>query len=117
MADRTYLEKLLFLYYEFREADFPGYDTEFDILRKTLGFYESTKIRLFETLNNASNYAYEHFESRYGVKKNLYMESIQRQIDYLQSIIDDDSANFRTKLKRLDLDEVSRTHIHLETHT
>ena len=25
MSDRAYLEKLLFLYYEFKEAGFPGY--------------------------------------------------------------------------------------------
>ncbi|HHU37571.1 MAG TPA: hypothetical protein GXZ47_10165 [Treponema sp.] len=116
MADRTYLEKLLFLYYEFREAGFPGYDTEFDILRKTLGFYESTKIRLFDTLGNATRFAQDHFASRYGINKNLYLESIQRQIDYLQGIIEDSTANFRKKLKRLDLENVSKTHQHLETH-
>ncbi len=114
MADRTYLEKLLFLYYEFREAGFPGYNTEFDILKKTLSFYESTKHRLFETLNNATRFAFDHFEHRYGVKKNLYLESIQHQIDYLESIIEDDTVNFRKKLKRLDLEEVSRSHQHIE---
>lgn len=117
MAERTYLEKLLFLYYEFREAGFPGYDTEFDILKKTRSFYESTKQRLFETLNNAARFAFDHFANRYGVRQNLYLESIQRQIDYLQSIIDDSTANFRKKLKRIDLEEVSRTHHHLEVHT
>ena len=116
MADRTYLEKLLFLYYEFREAGFPGYDTEFDILKKTLSFYESTKHRLFETLNNAARFAFDHFDHRYGVKKNLYLESIQHQIDYLESIILDDTVNFRKKLKRLDLEKVSRSHQHIELH-
>lgn len=114
MADRTYLEKLLFLYYEFREAGFPGYDTEFDILRKTLSFYESTRHRLFETLNNATRFAFEHFKHRYGVPENLYLESIQHQIDYLASIIEDDTVNFRKKLKRLDLEEISRSHKRIE---
>lgn len=45
MADRAYLEKLLFLYYEFREAGIGGYDSTFDILKKTAGFYASTKNR------------------------------------------------------------------------
>ncbi len=114
MADRTYLEKLLFLYYEFREAGFPGYDTEFDILKKTLSFYESTKHRLFKTLHNATQFAHDHFEHRYGVKKNLYLDSIQHQLDYLESIIMDDTVNFRKRLKRLDLEEVSRTHRDIE---
>ncbi|HKL85341.1 MAG TPA: hypothetical protein VJ861_03305 [Treponemataceae bacterium] len=110
MADRTYLEKLLFLYYEFKEAGFSGYDTEFDMLRKTLGFYEMTKKRLIETLDNTSDLALQHFSSRYGVRKNLYIESIERQIEYLASIIDDDTVNFRKKLKRLDLEEITKTH-------
>jgi len=36
MADRAYLEKLLFLYYEFREAGIGGYDSAFDILKRPL---------------------------------------------------------------------------------
>lgn len=110
MADRTYLEKLLFLYYEFKEAGFSGYDTEFDMLRKTLGFYEMTKKRLYETLDNTAELALHHFISRYGVEKNLYLESIERQIEYLASIMDDNSVNFRKKLKRLDLEEITKTH-------
>lgn len=111
MADRTYLEKLLFLYYEFKEAGFPGYDTEFDILKKTLGFYEMTKKRLFEALDNTADLALHHFISRYGIEKNLYLESIERQIEYLASILEDDSVNFRKKLKRMDLEEISKTHV------
>lgn len=110
MADRTYLEKLLFLYYEFKEAGFPGYDTEFDMLRKTLGFYEMTKKRLFGLLGEVTNLAYFHFANRYGIKKNLYIESIERQIEYLGSIIEDDTVNFRKKLKRIDLEAISASH-------
>ncbi len=112
MADRTYLEKLLFLYYEFKEAGFPGYDTEFDILKKTLGFYEMTRKRLFITLGNTAVMALHHFTARYGVHRNLYMDSIERQIEYLTEIIDDDTVNFRKKLKRLDLEAVSEAHRH-----
>ena len=110
MADRTYLEKLLFLYYEFTEAGFPGYETEFDMLRKTLGFYEMTKKRLYNTLENTAELAFIHFSSRYDVRENLYMESIERQIAYLQTIIADDTVNFRKKLKRIDLEAVTRAH-------
>ncbi|HPO02203.1 MAG TPA: hypothetical protein PL077_02575 [Treponemataceae bacterium] len=110
MADRTYLEKLLFLYYEFSEAGFPGYETEFDMLRKTLGFYEMTKKRLSETLDGAADLARSHFKARYGLDRNLYIESIERQIDYLGSIMEDSSVNFRKKLKRMDLETISRTH-------
>ncbi len=104
MADRAYLEKLLFLYYEFREAGFPGYHTEFDILRNTLAFYASTRDRLETVLGGAYRLAESHFRARAGVQGNLYMESIERQMDYLKGIMADDSTNFRKKLKRLDLE-------------
>jgi hypothetical protein len=103
MADRAYLEKLLFLYYEFREAGIEGYDSAFDILRKTAGFYESTKNRLNWPLGRVSHKARDHFSTRYGVDRDLYWEAIERQMAYLDSIIADDTTNFRTKLKRLDL--------------
>lgn len=104
MADRAYLEKLLFLYYEFKEAGFPGYETEFDILRKTMGFYELTIKRLDDSLGGIRLFARKHFDERWGVDRDLYAESMGRQMDYLQSILDDASTNFRKKLKRLDLE-------------
>lgn len=107
MSDRAYLEKLLFLYYEFREAGIPGYDTEFDILRKTLDFYQSTLSRLDDTLLGASAYARQHFLHRIGEDENLYQTSIERQMNYLKTILADSETNFRHKLKRIDLEEVS----------
>lgn len=103
MADRAYLEKLLFLYYEFREAGIGGYDSAFDILKKTAGFYESTKARLDGPLGRVSGRSLEHFAARYGLPKDLYREAIIRQMTYLDGIIADDSCNFRKKLKRMDL--------------
>ncbi len=106
MADRAYLEKLLFLYYEFREAGIPGYDTEFDVLRKTIGFYEMTTGLLDGPLGGVRAYAIEHFARRLGVRRDLYAEAMGRQMDYLCLILADDSTNFRKKLKRLDLETV-----------
>ncbi|HAP44468.1 MAG: hypothetical protein A2087_09725 [Spirochaetes bacterium GWD1_61_31] len=103
MADRTYLEKLLFLYFEFREAGFPGYETEFDILRQTQRFYKSTQDRLAKFLLDSQHHAARHFHERYGTSGNPYLESITHQMAYLDAIIADDKTNFRKKLKRLDL--------------
>jgi HD domain len=103
MADRAYLEKLLFLYYEFSEAGISGYDTAFDVLKKTAAFYESTKDRLDGKLGRVSGKARMHFRARYGVDRDLYREAIERQMTYLESIIADDKTNFRAKLKRMDL--------------
>ena len=106
MGDRAYLEKLLFLYYEFREAGFPGYQTEFDILRNTLGFYSTTRVRLDKGLGGLSRYAQEHFSQRFGTDRDLYMESIEHQMAYLRSILADSSTNFRKKLRRMDLEAI-----------
>ena len=46
MADRTYLEKLLFLYHEFSEARVGDYKDEIDLLRKTVIFYDFIDRRL-----------------------------------------------------------------------
>lgn len=104
MSDRAYLEKLLFLYYEFKEAGFSGYDTEFDMLRKTMGFYEMTMDRLDGKLGGVRASVRRHFSARYGIDKDLCGEAMGRQIDYLRSILDDASSNFRKKLKRMDLE-------------
>ena len=110
MSDRAYIEKLLFLYYEFREAGIEGYSSAFDILSKTAGFYESTKARLDGPLGRVSGRSREHFEARYGIDRDLYREAIDRQMAYLDSILADDATNFRSKLKRLDLAGIERTH-------
>jgi len=100
MSDRMYLEKLLFLYYEFREAGVPGFDTEFDILRKTVNFYEVTTKRLDEQLGNVGRYARLHFKERHNIDENLYETAIERNMAYLFKILDDTTTNFRHKMKR-----------------
>lgn len=106
MADRTYLEKLLFLYHELREAGFAEYKTEYDILEKTLGFYTAVRARLEGRLMRMYLEATPHFKVRFGIPRNLYMESVENQIEYLRSIIADDTSNFRKKLKRLDMEKI-----------
>jgi len=102
MSDRDYLERLLFLYYEFREAGIPGFQTEYDVLRKTGDFYLLTRRRLKESYLNMYALARAHFRERHGVDANLYMIAISRQLGYLRKIIRDESTNFRAKLKRGD---------------
>lgn len=109
MSDRAYLEKLLFLYYEFREAGIEGYSTAFDVLKKTVGFYGLVKSRLDGPLDGASDFARAHFAARYGVDRDLYREAIARQMAYLDSIMADDKVNFRRKLKRMDLEAIERS--------
>ncbi|MDQ5987857.1 MAG: hypothetical protein CSYNP_03603 [Syntrophus sp. SKADARSKE-3] len=102
MADRQYLEKLLFLYYEFREAGIAGYETEFDIFLKTEGFYDLVKSRLTIVYLNVQEFIRIHGVMRYGIDADWYMLAIARHMSYLRKIIEDDTSNFRHKLKRGD---------------
>ncbi|MCW8966563.1 MAG: hypothetical protein OQK82_07755 [Candidatus Pacearchaeota archaeon] len=100
MSDRTYLEKLLFLYYEFKEAEIMGYNTEFDVIRKTIDFYELTKMKFQDPLMNMNKYVEYHFKERYDIHLDLYCETIEKHINFIKKIIADDSSNFRNKLNR-----------------
>jgi hypothetical protein len=100
MSSRVYLEKLLFLYYEYREAGFDGYSTEFDIMYKTMGFYNFARARLSGVLDSAFIDMKSHFRSRHNINIDLYSDAMEKNISYLRSIIDDSTTNFRHKLKR-----------------
>lgn len=100
MADRTYLEKLLFLYYEFREAGVGDYESEVDFLRKTIGFYDFIAQRLETTLDATDRFIVSHLASRWDVQANLYQEAIGRQKNYLQQILNMPDSDPRDNLKR-----------------
>ena len=104
MANRNYLEKLLFLYYEFKEANIDGFNSEFDLVRKTIGFYEMTIKRFKESFMNIHEFAQDHFSQRFSIDANIYMDAIENNISYLKQIISDDTSNFRQKMKRMDLE-------------
>lgn len=106
MSDRTYLEKLLFLYYEFKEASIDGFNTTYDILKNTLAFYQATLERFEKQLMCSYEYALPHFRLRHNIDDNLYMTAIENQMGYLGRIIDDETTNFRNKLKRLDIEKM-----------
>ncbi len=108
MSDREYLERLLFLYDEFQEAGIPGYNTEYDIIRNTLDFYETITKRLSVSFRSVYDYARYHFKERLGIDKNLFMEAINRNIAYIEKIMEDSSTNFRYKLKRGDQNEIHK---------
>jgi hypothetical protein len=100
MASRTYLERLVYLYREFKEGHVKGYSSEAELLKKTLDFYEQTKARLGDTLKGVDKYAVFHFRKRYGVNEDLYRVTIDREITYLKKILDSSSGTFRNMLKR-----------------
>ena len=100
MADRTYLEKLLFLYLEFKEANFGNYANTYDMLCQTRNFYEATREKLdcvFSRMYNNLNF---HFKDTMGTERNYYLESIEKNIAYLSKVIALDEAEYLSMLKR-----------------
>jgi hypothetical protein len=101
MADRSYLEKLLFLYLEFKEAQVGNYASLLDLLRQTKSFYEATREKKldgkFEGIYQKLTF---HFQDYMGLKTNYYMESIEKNLAYLAKVISLDETEFLTMLKR-----------------
>lgn len=100
MSDRAYLEKLLFLYYEFREGGIPGYESELDLLRKTVAFYKAMRQRLSGELGGVSRYMVHHFEARWNTNRNPYQEAIQKNRAYLLHILHHHVEAHRIHLRR-----------------
>jgi hypothetical protein len=100
MADRIYLEKLLFLYHEFKEAGFDMYASEEDLLRKTVGFYEFIKNRLITENKYDPRIMEFHFRERWGMHKDLYTLATEKNMGFLKKLIHDFPVNYRAMLTR-----------------
>ncbi len=117
MADRTYLEKLLFLYLEFEEAHFGNYQSIHDMLSKTQSFYEKIRKKLDEDLGGIYKGLAFHFNDRYGVEMNYYHESIEKNIAYLTKITRESEEMHLAMLKRGGIVEKSETILAKKNHS
>ncbi|TAN45440.1 MAG: hypothetical protein EPN22_02765 [Nitrospirae bacterium] len=100
MADRVYLEKLLYLYKEFEEGEVAGFTDELDLLKKTVGFFDFAKKRISDKLDNVDKYLKYHFKARWQIKENLYEVAMKNNLKYLNKIINDSEDNILNYLKR-----------------
>jgi HD domain len=108
MADRIYLEKLLFLYLEFKEANFGSYESTYDLLRQTNRFYETTREKLDGALGGIYQKLEYHFRDTMGVSNNYYLESIAKNMAYLAKVVAHDEEELHAMLKRHGVAEMSR---------
>ena len=100
MANREYIERLLFLYFEFEEAKLGGFADVHDLLEKTISFYRLTKNRLDHDLNGLAVYLPRHFAETIGEGRNFYLESIDRNLAYLDELLKDSRESRFERLKR-----------------
>jgi hypothetical protein len=100
MADPTYLEKLLFLYHEFKEGGVPGFADELDLLQKTPAFWEFTQKRLAGELGGVDRLMRDHFRVRWGIDQDMDRETVERNIAYLQFILVNHRDDYQRYLRR-----------------
>jgi hypothetical protein len=100
MSDRTYLEKLLFLYHEYKEGNVGDYESEADLLRRTVDFYDFIDKRLEPIIEKANRFMVSHLASRWNIHTNLYTEAIEGQRKYLEKILSIPNADPRDHLHR-----------------
>lgn len=119
MADRVYLEKLIYLYREFREGGVADFESELDLLQKTPDFYKMTLKRFENELDGVWQYMRYHFKTRWDLNEDPYKKTIEAHIAYLKHIIRYHSDNYRDHLRRgclmPDVDE--RVRINCQTKT
>jgi hypothetical protein len=87
MADENYLEKLPFLYDEFKEGGVPGYSDKYDLLEKTPAFWEMVKERLARELGQVDRYLHDYFWVLWGINQDLYREAIDLNLERLQAFL------------------------------
>jgi len=100
MADRTYLEKLLFLYEEFKEANFNGYKSPLELLRQTQSFYKMVRQRLDVEYDGVYTKLVFYFKDWFGIERNFYMEAIEKNIAYLSKLALLDEREHLSMLRR-----------------
>jgi len=100
MADRIYLEKLLFLFYELEEARVQGYRDELDLMHQSEEFFIHMADRFESQLSSSNRFMVHHFKARWKIDADLYQKAIDNQRTYLTTIlkaVDDDP---RDRLRR-----------------
>jgi len=98
MADRIYLEKLLFLYREFEIGHIP-YASEAD-LTKTIGFCKIMDNRLENDLDGVDKHLILHFQKRYDINEDLYRKGMDSNLAYLTKILAEHPGHHREFLRR-----------------
>jgi len=100
MADRTYIEKLPFLFREYREGNVGDFKSEIDLFMNTGEFYEKMKIRLSKDLGNVARFLPAHFKARFGISGNLYEEAIENNMKYIKQIVKESGKEYKKVFRR-----------------
>ena len=100
LSDPLYLEKLLYLYRETREAGDGSFTTEADIIIKASPFYDLFEDRLESLRIETDRYLKLHFAERGHRDENLYRVAIKKHRTYLDRILSRKDTDPREHLRR-----------------
>ncbi|WP_457576560.1 hypothetical protein [Desulfomarina sp.] len=88
MADRYYLEALPILYREIKKGGTSRFVSALDLMQHTVTFYHNIALkRLRITFADTSRSMQVHFRERYSIDRNLYTDYIDKNINYLNKIL------------------------------
>ncbi|HEU0186610.1 MAG TPA: HD domain-containing protein [Gallionellaceae bacterium] len=94
MADRMYLEKLMYLYFEFKEAAIGNYQDIMDLFGRSSGFYQHVQLKLDNELGGMVHKLPHYFQARLGVGRNFYLEAMEGNIAYLGRVVAEGENGF-----------------------
>lgn len=100
IAGRNYLEKLPMLYKEFEEGNILDFKDVMDLLNNTEGFYQLTKNRLANEFEGVNRYLRFHFQARWSLDQDIYQETIDRTMEYLNFILHEYQEEFAPHFRR-----------------
>lgn len=110
VSARNYLEKLVYLYQEFCEGGVSGYESEFDLLGKSIDFYYNIALKRLENVfGSLYCLARIHFNKRHQIDRDLYLEAMEGNMAYLKAVIQSGPADYREKLRRYPFSRLTRT--------
>lgn len=107
MADDVYLEKLPHLFHEFTEAGMDLFDSEYELFLKTTDFHSLMRVRMEDHLSDVIECMPAHFAARHGVDRDFYSEAVERNMEYLETILVRYGDRYRAGLRR-SLDRTER---------
>jgi len=88
MSDRYYLECLPLLFNEQKTGGINQHSSALELMDHTANFYHNVVLkRLTTTFSNTSKAMQTHFREMYKVDRNLYIDNIDKNIEYLKKII------------------------------
>jgi len=100
LARRNYMGKLPYLYRELMEGGVLRHGSEYRFLVDTVPFFRSALDRIAGDLGGEVRYLREHFRVRWGIDRNLYLEGIEENILFLDSVLRNNPGDYRALLKR-----------------